>query len=455
MYRILLFFILMVLITPGCKKFLDEKPYEKQETIENLEDLQKLLNNEPALNQKNPKAAEISADDYYLTDVGWKGLNDFDKRIYTWDKHNLFPEDPNNDWSNTYAVVKTANIVLYHMDKVSRTPGDEDEWRNIKGQALFLRGYAFLQAASIWTVAYDDATAHTTLGIPLRLDPDDNIPTTRSTLKQTYDQIIGDLKAAADLLPLLPRGIVYPSKAAAYAVLARTYLSMGKYTDMGAYADQCLKIKATLKDFNAIQEHPITGYPFAPIYSNEEEIIMAGVMATTQALNPAIARIDSGLYALYNENDLRKKLFFRNSGNNTFCFRGSYTGSWTLFTGLATDEVYLMRAEYYARSGKVSDALNDLNILLQKRFVKGTFVPPFVNSQKALVMLILTERRKELIMRGLRWIDVKRLNKENAGIVLKRVVEERIYTLTPNSPGYAMPIPEDVIRLTGIKQNPI
>ncbi|SEM08104.1 hypothetical protein SAMN05216436_101351 [bacterium A37T11] len=57
-------------------------------------------------------------------------------------------------------------------------------------------------------------------------------------------------------------------------------------------------------------------------------------------------------------------------------------------------------------------------------------------------------------MRGLRWMDIKRLNKEGANITLTRNLNGQIYTLPPNDPRFALPIPEDVIDLSGMQQNP-
>lgn len=444
----------LFILGTGCKKFLNEKPDQKLETLTRISDLQALLDNDQIVNQKNPRAAEVGADDYYLTDDGWKGLNEFDKRMYTWGKQKLFPEGSSSDWSNAYVVVNIANTVLSNMDNVFRMPGDQEDWNDVKGQALFLRGQAFLQVALIWAKAFDEATAATDPGIPLRLSPDSNIKTTRATLKQTYDQIISDLKMAAELLPPLSKHMVRPSKAAAYALLARIYLSMRKYTDMGAYADLSLKIKNSLKDFSSLNEGHAGSFPFAPRFSNEEEIIFESGMMNAPALNLMTARIDSGLYASFSANDLRKKLFFRSNSTTTFGFRGNYTGSWTLFSGLATNEVYLMRAEYNARAGNVSAAMADLNKLLEMRFARNTFVPLTAGSAKVALLLVLIERRKELMMRGLRWMDIKRLNKENANIILRRTVNGETYVLPPNDPRYAMPIPEDVIRITGIEQNP-
>ena len=65
------------------------------------------------------------------------------------------------------------------------------------------------------------------------------------------------------------------------------------------------------------------------------------------------------------------------------------------------------------------------------------------------------ERRKELIFRGLRWIDIKRLNLEGANIEQRRFLDGKEYILEPNSNRYALPLPDDIIRLTWMEQNPL
>jgi hypothetical protein len=70
-------------------------------------------------------------------------------------------------------------------------------------------------------------------------------------------------------------------------------------------------------------------------------------------------------------------------------------------------------------------------------------------------MKILTERRKELIFRGLRWPDLRRLNKDGAGVSVTRKLDGQTYTLTPNSLKYTWLIPQQVIDFNpGMPQNP-
>jgi len=67
--------------------------------------------------------------------------------------------------------------------------------------------------------------------------------------------------------------------------------------------------------------------------------------------------------------------------------------------------------------------------------------------------IILRERRKELIFRGLRWTDLKRLNKEEAGIILTRLFNGNTRQLLPKSNHYVLPIPDDALTGGTITQN--
>ncbi|MNN11424.1 SusD family protein [compost metagenome] len=72
----------------------------------------------------------------------------------------------------------------------------------------------------------------------------------------------------------------------------------------------------------------------------------------------------------------------------------------------------------------------------------------------AIIAKILAERRKELVFRGLRWPDLKRLNiDERYKIQLKRIVDGKEYLLEPNSLKYVLLIPQDAIDEGKLEQN--
>lgn len=446
--NVILMILIFCTVQYGCEKFLDEKSDQKFVLPSTIPDLQSLLDDYFVINLHDPNAGESSSDNYYLTDKIWSSnLSEQERRIYTWEGDKLFPVGMANDWSASYDVVYKANLVLENLEKISGPSVVQSDWNNVKGQALFLRGKSFLQVAHIWTLAYDKATSSTDLGIPLRLTSDFNIPSVRSSVQETYDQIIGDLNDAAIMLPVTPLHKVRPSRPAAYALLARAYLSMRDYDSCMKYANLSLQFSSQLIDYNEVTEQP---FPFMQF---NIETIFYSVVGTQGPIGFWNARVDSMLYNSYESNDLRKSLFFEANGDGSYYFGGSYDPSY-LFTGIATDEVYLMRAECYARKGNSEAAMKDLNLLLSKRWKKGAFRPFEVSTDREALKLILNERRKELIFRGIRWMDIKRLNKEGANITLKRIMRGQVYTLLPNDLRYALAIPEDVISLSGMKQNP-
>jgi hypothetical protein len=172
------------------------------------------------------------------------------------------------------------------------------------------------------------------------------------------------------------------------------------------------------------------------------------------AAHPKFARIDTALYSYYEDNDLRKTAYFR-SVRDGFQFKGMYSNNANSpFTGIATDEMYLTRAECAVRMNKVDEGVKDLNFLLEKRFKTGTYIPIEITDSATALDTILLERRKELVMRTLRWIDIKRLNKEGRNIVPVREIDGERFSLPPNDNYYALPLPSDVVSISGMPQNP-
>jgi len=448
-YIPLILLFLLGSLTTGCESFLDEKPDRKLVVPTTLQDFQALLDNHSAVSYSIPGAGEISADNYYLTDADWASLSrEEDRNMYTWQASHIFREGL-NDWNSVYKPVYAANVVLEGLASLPTTGPDAGTRRDVQGQALYYRAMAFFHAAITWAPVYDPATAATALGIPLRLSSDFNIPSTRATVQQSYDRILLDLQAAVPLLPLDVVHPIRPSRAAAYGLLARTYLAMGDYPLAGAYADSSLQLHPALLDFNTL--NAAASYP---IKAYNPEVIIENIITANNTTLQTRAKVVPELYAAYASDDLRKTVFFRRNADGSYTFKGSYEGSPNLFGGIASDEMYLTRAEARARSGDAPGALQDLNTLLEKRWKAGTFEQFSASTPETALALVLEERRKELLLRGLRWMDLKRLNREGAGITLTRTLNGQTYTLLPRDPHYALPLPDDIIRLSDMPQNP-
>jgi tetratricopeptide (TPR) repeat protein len=444
--------ILLIILTVSsmmisCKKYLDAKPNQQQAVPSTLQDLQALLDNVLVMNRSFPGIGEAASDNYYVTVADYNALSTSqDKSLYIWQPDGVIPD---GQWISPYQVVYYANQVLESLTQIA--PVQTVQSAQIKGAALYFRAYALFQAASVFTKPYNTQTSNTDLGLPIRLTTDFNTVSVRSTNQQTYDRILTDFKQSIALLPQTSTYPSQPAKMAAYAAIARTYLAMGQYSQAGAYADSCISFNPPLMDFNTLSTTSAN-----PIARFNKETIFYAMSGGSTLLVPSRCKIDSALFLSYAAGDLRKSIYFKNNNNGTYAFKGNYDGSQsaTIFTGLATDEVYLIRAECYAREGKTTNALNDLNTLLQTRWKTGTFQPFQANDAPSALALILSERRKELVFRALRWTDLRRLNQEAAfAVTLKRNLGQTVYQLLPQDLQYEFLIPQEVITTSGIQQN--
>lgn len=447
---------LLVGLVISCKKdFLGAKPDKSLLVPTTLTDFQALLDNSDALMNFVPALEQVSSDDFYTTDAGWTGLGTvLEKNSYTW-APDIYEGSADNDWTIPYQQVFYANVVLDGLTQVQQTPSNLNTYNSIKGSALFYRALAFYELAQLFAAPYQSSTAGQTLGIPIRISSDVNIKSVRSTLAETYSQILNDLTEAQNLVAGSVPFKTRPSKAAVLSLLARVYLTMQNYQQAKDFADKSLQLNSQLMDFNTFNTSATRTFPLALPNGNNPEIIFYTIELGLGYNSSVLTGVDTTLYKSYDNNDLRKALFFRNRGNNIYTFKGSYSGTSRLFAGLSTDENYLIRAEANARLGNTDEAMRDLNILLSSRWKQGTFLPLTALDASNALNLILMERRKELLDRGLRWADLRRFNQDvNYAITLTRNINGNVYTLKPNSDLYTFPIPQNEILSNGIQQNP-
>jgi len=454
-YRIAIIGIITLFLFACKKDFLEKKPNTNLVIPVTLADYQQLLDNGAVINYVSSLPL-LSCDDYYLkSDADWASSTNTERNTYIWDKDPYGAEVVRRDWNLPYVSVFYSNAVIEGLQNVKSIP-DQVLYNTIKGQAHFVRAFALFDLVRNFSPAYDSSTAKNDLGIPLKLSADVNEVEKRSTVEQTYNQIISDLSIASQLLspevtPLRNRA----NKPGAYALFARLYLSMRQYAKAESYADSSLTLYSKLIDYNTVSKTSTT-----PFTADNDESLFFAIQAggTNNALyNPSRnIGIVKDLLDSYSPNDLRRTIYFStNISTELIKPKRGYSGSNSNpFGGLATDEIYLIKAECAARRNNVPVAMDYLNRLLINRFEKNTFIPIEATSSNDALNIILLERRKELVWRtGTRWDDLRRLNKEGANITLKRVINGITYTLSPNDPRYIFPIPQSEVNMNGLIQN--
>lgn len=457
-YRTVPGILLACTLLQACSKkdFLNAKPDQSLTVPATLQDFQAILDNDVYMNGASsigltPQMGEMAADNYYVSDADYNTrFKPVYQNVYSWAKDLYTADNVIYDWYYPYRSIFYANVVLDGLARLEKDTVPGAAFNNVLGSALFYRAHLFYQLAQVFAPHYNRNTASSSWGIPLRLTASINETIKRASLEQTYRQVLSDLHRAADLLPQIPLYKTRPSRLATWGLMARVHQTMQQYDSALYYANRYLQVQNTLLDYNTLNATPTFSFPR---FNTEVAINFNGANAEVTPLRPGRNRVDTVLYNAYHPNDLRKTLYFKLSGG-VRTFTGSYDGTASLFTGIATDEIYLVRAECLARNGSTTAAMNDLNTLLEKRWKKGTFVPLAAATPEEALDKVLTERRKELCFRGLRWADLRRLNAEGRAITLTRVINGQTYTLPPNDPRYTFPIPLNVMAFNpGMPQN--
>lgn len=444
-------YILIMLGLMSCKGYLDIKPDIRMDVPGTLADCELLLNDYGNLNMTSPVATLIAGEEFYLNAENWYNISNLDDRnAYIWsDEQGV----RGMGWQGPYRSIFLANQVLQVLDKLPAGEKNGAQYKQVLGRALFFRAFAYHQLVQLYCVGYDKNKAGNELGLPLKQTPDLAMVEGRASLEATYGFILQDYTKASHLLTVTAEAKSLPNRTAAFAGLARVYLDMHQYDAAFRYADSAWQLQPRLMDFNLLDSHSES-----PVPKNNAEVIFSALTPYSEALGSYYSRINPSLMDLYQEGDLRRLVFYRENQDEpgTFGYKANYDQSESgSFVGLTTSEVLLIRAESASRLNLQDIALGDLNILFAHRFEKGKQTEYREQDPKKILSMILAERRRELVFRGRRWADLKRLNKEVSGQTdLQRALDGKVYTLPAGSQRYAFLIPLAVIELNPtIQQN--
>lgn len=464
MKRLLFFF---VMLCSACSHdFLDLKSSQSQKVPVLLSDFQAILDNttDPtdALNLRTPHVlGMIGADEFFLSNTHFNGLSTegtwaYMRNAYNWNDiiyDNIlgFNSEP-YDFNVGYAKILRCHIILEGLEKIKRVDGNSSDWDNVKGSALFHRALNYYNLSQLFCAPFGKGDLENKMGLPLRLTADPTVKVDRSSLKEILTLIESDLKEAEPLLPEKGKTVFRASKLAVYALKARLYLQFFDFEKALKETEKILAVKNTLWDYNTIQAS--TNYTF-PLYGmNNPEVFFSMAANEAFVLSNNVLQVEANLWNSYVSSDLRKSLFFKKSTDGRNTYWGSYYGGVAFFTGFALDETYLIQAECLARMNRIEEAHVVLNKLKINRFSKGDFQPFTTDSKEDLINEILEERRKELIFRGVRWEDLRRLNlEEGREVTLTRQIDGVMYTLEPNDKRYVWPLPPEAIEAGGYQQN--
>ncbi|MEO8109262.1 MAG: RagB/SusD family nutrient uptake outer membrane protein [Ginsengibacter sp.] len=309
-----------------------------------------------------------------------------------------------------YRAINICNNIITNIENVNDADRDA-----VKGQALFIRGLIYFELAELYALPYSAGNVATNMGLQIVTTPTVNGEVTdmnkvpRSSVKETYDQVIADLIAAK---PLIQGEVgVLGSEFSVSAVLSRVYLQMANYA--GARDEANLVIANS----GASLESNYAG-AFNNMAPSSEDIFVLPVTAQdgtndlwlffsikAYGARSGDVRIKQKHIDLYNLGDERLALFYVGNG---FYRSGKWQLQYRYLPIIRLAEMYLTRAESNFRLGTSVGATpaQDLNKITQRAGLSP--VP-------ATLANILYQRRLELADEGQRIQDAKRLMQSTDG----------------------------------------
>lgn len=421
---VLLLLTILVIGTSSCEKVLDiTSPNEvgDDEIFTSVEGLR---------NARIGMYSTLQNRDYYggyyqlvgesYTDNGTTGgydvidLNEIAARFVSPD--NIYIQQTYNAIYNT---IYTANKIINNIDNVPDLETEERD--NTLAEALFVRGMAEFDLLRFWGEHWDRSSAYgisivTTTGNPSE-------PVARSTVEQSYQQIISDLEAALGLFNSNP-GAQYATDLAAMAMLARVYLHYGDKDQAAAMATAVIE-SGTFEllgpeDFQNMYTSKLTSESIFELVFDPQNIsaFNAATYLRDDALRSDViflANSDLNIFFQNRPGDRRGELvdFINNDvsiepDGRSQKYRGETTKENSAYI-IRLAEMYLVRAEALGLDG----GLDDLNTIREARGMDPLSAEE-VGSEDDFLTAVLDERRAEFNFEGSRLFDLARTGKVEA-----------------------------------------
>lgn len=311
-------------------------------------------------------------------------------------------------WTAIYNTINRANNVIAKVPALSVTPTFTDAVRNqLVGEAYFLRALSYFDLGRTWG------------GVQLVLVPtssSNNLENLkRSSLADTYQQVLADLIKAEELLPNTTNRIRATRKTV-WALRARYHLYREEWKEAITYASKLIDDKS---NYNLLT--PYSSF-FADNASGTNESILE-LYYTTNVVNTQAyqwqpstkggvgwIRPSMGIVNLLNNKSIagtRQSLISKvvlNGVDNWFgnlYYRTNGTDPAFL---IRISELYLIRAEAYAQDNDIAKSLADLNVIRKRADIQELNIA----DKATLLLAIEQENRIEFAFENHRWYDLVR-----------------------------------------------
>lgn len=473
----------------ACDDFLDAVP-DNRVNLNDLDKAAQLLTN--AYSIASPAFTEVMTDNVgFTTGVTIRQSN---QQAYQWQDVTTGPDEqdtPDFYWFETYNAIAHANEVLAVLDDLP-VESDEDEQKRdaIEAEAKLTRAYGHFMLVNFFGEHYTIDSGED--GVPYVKDPETVFIETyeRISVRKVYGEVEDDLQDGLEKVSDIfysGSGKYHFNRNAALAFASRYYLFKGDMARCVQYSSEMLGTnpETFVRDLTSDQfqnaKSSITGYP--QLYCSPElpanlllmrkislvqrpdyghgmlsdfysDLFAANPLPGTddERENPAFVKGDNALLPVRYQN-----LFQRSSLNSNV---GLPYHIAMIFTG---EEVLLNRVEANVYLNNLDEAMADLVVFAKRRYSGrnntltmeglraffGATDDPSFTDQLILLNYVLFERRKEFLLQGMRWFDLKRYQIS----VEHQLADGRVITLEEDDKRKILQIPQSAVEVGGLEPN--
>jgi len=350
-----------------------------------------------------------------------------------------FSVSPTNElisqfWKIAYKGIFRTNIIL---EKIPGVEFDNTKKDRIIGQAKFIRAYIYFDLVRY----FGDVPLATKV---LKLT--ESIEHKRNSVDEVYQQIETDLQEAAALLPSVysdPKDIGRVTKGAANALLAKVYLTRGKYSESKTKLEEVMgdtqasyQLLPSFKDVFSLSNQNSKEILFAIQYSNgtggegNDFMNEFGPGTPGSDVSPGVGAEHNlptvDLIRAFEPGDTRKDATLReyivhpttldtvnNPYNRKFLVNQNVNDCGLDWPVIRYSDVILMYAEVLNELDDLSGAINQLNRIRERAFGDQlhNFDLSSIPTKEEFRIKVLNERRVELAFENHRWFDLVRTGK--------------------------------------------
>lgn len=351
-------------------------------------------------------------------------------------------------YASYYAVIARANYVLEAAPNITPSDGELNKYNSAIAEARALRGFAHLELLRIFSQDYNPES----LAAAYVDRTGSDLMPARETVEVLTQKIADDLNSA---LTGMSKSVsdLDPSRMTYYAVkaaLVRLYLFTKNYD--GVISEASDIIDAMPNNLSVSEQEFVDTW----LDRNDKGILFKVVIPATggklgnlfweQSTDDVHYSPSNELRNLYSEDDYRNNWYSMDADGVNPVFT-KYAGGNASVPNLADlkifrmSEIYLSRAEAYASksSPNIALAAKDYNRL--RKFRIPNYLDESFSTASDANNKIFDERRRELVIEGHYFFDLKRLNKS---IVRQQDDCELAVacTLESNNYRFSFPIPQ-------------